>query len=299
MGWGALAGAITSGGLSLLGDYLASEATQDENQRRRQHQDQINASNYAMQKEFAQMGLRWRVEDAKAAGLHPLAALGATGASASPSFMMAEEQPARSEMYSRMGQNLSRAINATLSPEEKAMKMLQIESMRIDNAIKQRQLDSITSPGIPTSSLVPRHLLGQNPLNYNFSGERVMEQPTIKSHSATNRPHQAAGEYTDYVFDRTATGLHPVPSKEIQEAIEDKFIPETLHAVRNYIYPTISKRFRQSAQPTLYDHPLPRGYEWGWKPSAFEWRARKKGKWFMPRELTTVEIQNMLQKEGR
>lgn len=33
----------------------------------------------AYQKEFAQHGLRWRVEDAKAAGLHPLSALGAQG----------------------------------------------------------------------------------------------------------------------------------------------------------------------------------------------------------------------------
>lgn len=36
------------------------------------------------QREFAQHGIRWRVEDAKAAGLHPLAAIGAAGASYSP-----------------------------------------------------------------------------------------------------------------------------------------------------------------------------------------------------------------------
>lgn len=36
------------------------------------------------QREFAQMGVRWRVADAKAAGLHPLAALGTSGASATP-----------------------------------------------------------------------------------------------------------------------------------------------------------------------------------------------------------------------
>ena len=40
--------------------------------------------NYDMQKEFAQMGIQWRVADAKAAGLHPLAALGAAPAHASP-----------------------------------------------------------------------------------------------------------------------------------------------------------------------------------------------------------------------
>ena len=38
--------------------------------------------NEALQREFAQNGIRWRAADARAAGLHPLAALGSSGASA-------------------------------------------------------------------------------------------------------------------------------------------------------------------------------------------------------------------------
>lgn len=49
-------------------------------------QNAANLNNYQMQKEFAQNGIRWRVEDAKAAGLHPLAALSMSGSGASPSF---------------------------------------------------------------------------------------------------------------------------------------------------------------------------------------------------------------------
>ena len=37
-----------------------------------------------LQKEFAQHGVRWRVEDAKAAGIHPLAALGMSPNQATP-----------------------------------------------------------------------------------------------------------------------------------------------------------------------------------------------------------------------
>ena len=38
-------------------------------------------------KQFAKRGIQWRVHDAKKAGLHPLAALGAQTTSFSPSFV--------------------------------------------------------------------------------------------------------------------------------------------------------------------------------------------------------------------
>ena len=50
------------------------------------HQKEMNAKNAALQREFAQSGIQWKVADAKKAGLHPLAALGAQTASASPSY---------------------------------------------------------------------------------------------------------------------------------------------------------------------------------------------------------------------
>lgn len=51
-----------------------------------QAQLEMNEANLAAQKEFAQHGIRWKVEDAKQAGLHPLFGAGLTGASFSPSF---------------------------------------------------------------------------------------------------------------------------------------------------------------------------------------------------------------------
>lgn len=62
-------GDIISAGASLLGGVMGSNEA---------------AKNRKMQKEFAQNSVQWRVEDAKAAGIHPLAALGATGASYTP-----------------------------------------------------------------------------------------------------------------------------------------------------------------------------------------------------------------------
>lgn len=67
-------------GWAWLGPVLAAAGgvLSGQNQRKSMH-EQMDA-----QREFAQMGIRWRVEDAKAAGVHPLYALGASTATYSP-----------------------------------------------------------------------------------------------------------------------------------------------------------------------------------------------------------------------
>lgn len=47
-------------------------------------QQKANEENIKAQREFAQNSISWKVEDAKRAGVHPLAALGASGYQASP-----------------------------------------------------------------------------------------------------------------------------------------------------------------------------------------------------------------------
>ena len=62
MGWGSALGSAIGAVGSLIGGNIASNNANKQ---------------YEMQKEFAQNGIRWKVADAKAAGIHPLAALGA------------------------------------------------------------------------------------------------------------------------------------------------------------------------------------------------------------------------------
>ncbi len=60
------------------------------NEINRKSQSKINSQNLAAQKEFAQNSIQWRVNDAKAAGLHPLAALGSNGTTYTPSAVSSQ-----------------------------------------------------------------------------------------------------------------------------------------------------------------------------------------------------------------
>lgn len=71
--------------------------------------------NRDMQREFAQKGIRWKVEDAKAAGLHPLAALGASTSSFAPVF----QGDSLGQAIAQSGQDISRAQQATRTAQER------------------------------------------------------------------------------------------------------------------------------------------------------------------------------------
>lgn len=146
----------------------------------------------ALQREFAQNGIRWRVEDAKAAGLHPLAAIGAAGASASPisvggggSYNVDHGRPNRDLIgplvgsgLESMGQNISRAYLAAQPPEAKvftafelARQAQQLEHGGLQNEYLKMQMarwaQQGDSPGVPGPANQyhnkPYEVLGSNP----------------------------------------------------------------------------------------------------------------------------------------
>jgi len=111
-GWGAAVGAAV--------DAISSWHSGKKNREAVNH---ANESNADLQRSFAQQGIQWRVNDAKAAGLHPLYALGANISGASPSFTVGAGPD-----YSSMGQNISRAVDAATSAEEdRALKSAQLK----------------------------------------------------------------------------------------------------------------------------------------------------------------------------
>lgn len=246
--WGDIGGGATQ----LAGGMLGIDAARKEGN-----------SNRSEQREYATNAIRWKVADAKAAGIHPLYAMGATGASFSPVSTGAPE------ILSNMGQNVGRAIQSTASSGERAhlneMNMLQRDQLRKQNALLDAQTTAIlkTSLGPPAQGGSDNFLPGQGE-----SGP-MQVKPSARTRSAPGAPEQQQGWIPDKGWARTKTGLTPVPSADIKERIEDQVIPETMWAVRNQIMPNFSK---DSPPPK---EMLPKGADkWVWSYLKQEWQPR-------------------------
>ena len=136
-----------------------------------QRQNQWSQKNIDLQKEFAQSGIRWKVEDAKAAGIHPLYALGANTTSYSPVSVGGVSAPGSTPYASSggsslggaladAGQNIGRAVSAMATPQEKIANGLALKNMELQNDLLASQIYQNyarsrapgTGPGMPGAS---------------------------------------------------------------------------------------------------------------------------------------------------
>jgi len=253
---------------SIAGPVVNYFAQKEANQINRDNAER----NVEMQREFAKHGLRWKIEDARAAGISPLAALGASGAAFAPVHVGAEANTALGDGLSNMGQNISRAVAATSTQEEKTLQTLRVQSAQADiegktlnNQILLHQLNQLKAgPAFPGSdNFIPGQ--GNSGLKINPS-ERTQNQPGV--------PAQDQGWITDRAFARTDTGLAPVPSKDVTDRIEDKVVPEAMWMMRNNLLPTwqyFSSDNPRHGAPSHSQLPDPKRQEWRWNPMKQEW----------------------------
>lgn len=101
-----------------------------------------------LQREFAQNGIQWRVEDAKKAGVHPLAALGFQGTSYSPVSVGTPD-------FGSAGAAIGNAIHKTSDPATRTAIDLSLEKAALENEHLRAQINAIRatrtqSPGIPS-----------------------------------------------------------------------------------------------------------------------------------------------------
>lgn len=247
--------------------------------------NQINKDNaernVQMQREFAQHGIRWKVEDARRAGISPLAALGASGAAFAPVHVGAEANTAIGDGIQNMGQNISRAVAATSTQEEKMLTGLrlqnaqaEVEGRHLDNQIRAIELRRLTTnPSFPSpdGNFIPGQ--GNTPA-------RIKVNPSERTSNQPGAYQQDAGWITDKAYARTATGMVPVPSKDVTERIEDKFIPEMLWAWRNSIMPNFG--YGDGGPPT---NQLPKGFDtWKWNHWNQEYQPAQSPWWMKDRK---------------
>jgi len=196
------------------------------------------SSNRYMQREFAQKGIQWKVADAKAAGIHPLYALGAQTHSFSP-----VHAGDLSGALGDAGQQVGRAIDAGLNRGERQqqqaqlledrnrsrrMDELRIQEQEIKNMLlttelmgmqrRQENQPPVPSPvgdGSGTFTLLP----GQN--SPRLKPDQVRLKPAeIISHQST-APHVEAGTHPALSEFRRADGSTiMLPSEKAAEAME-------------------------------------------------------------------------------
>lgn len=197
-------------------------------------QDKMAAANIAAQREFAQKGIRWKVADAQAAGIHPIYALGAPTHSFSPVSIGDSLGPG----IRAAGQDIGRAINSTSSPGQRmsaemtAFNALQLEKGGLENELLRTQIARMKQNQNP-----PLPEPGQA---YGIPGQGATAQPgtvqekTERSGWNPSDPSTESHAIPDIGWARSGDGTWALaPSKDMKQRIEDMNFYEFQHFVRN------------------------------------------------------------------
>lgn len=248
-------GSLISGGASIIGGLIGSRS---------------DARGQDLNKEFAQHGIRWKVEDAKAAGIHPLYALGAT----TTPYTASVGSNSFGAGIAAAGQDIGRAIDAKRTYAERGtarLDALTIERAGLENDLLRSQIAKINQPGSPPPlpSATDNFIIpGQG--NASPTNPNVIPQPAMPTSSQVGRPPQEAGAIPDYHFSRTRTGYAVVPSQDVKQRIEDQLIPELMWAGRNLLV----RNSDSAAPPKSW---LPKGYDvWKYYPHLGEYRPARR-----------------------
>lgn len=247
----------------------------------------INAKNIALQREFAQHGIQWRVQDALAAGVHPMAALGGSGATFSPAAHVqggsinapqisgggggvSANITADSSMgnaLSNMGQDISRALSATQNAADRAdsytaaSQVLTLDNQRLQNELLKSQIARLRqtpNPPMPVNQRFGLDGQGQTAVKTK-EGEITGRDP--------RQPQSEAHSIPDVGYAQTKTGYAPVPSKDVKERIEDNFIQEVMWAFRNNVLPSFGfNKSPPNFNDRWYFNPLKQEYQRGSMP---------------------------------
>ena len=180
-------GGILSGVGNIASGILGYSGAKEQNRIAQENARQ----NIELQKDFALNGIKWKVQDAKDAGIHPLYALGASTHSFSPvSVGTTNEMAPLADMSRNLGQDLSRAVNATRTAPERVeaakLTALQLEGAQLDNDLKRTQIASSiqrikqqNNPPIPATGpfVVPEKDKADERPPLMMGGSRIMTDP--------------------------------------------------------------------------------------------------------------------------
>lgn len=225
--------AAIGAGASLIGGMMG-----------REHQENQYERNVALQREFAQNSIKWKTEDAKRSGIHPLYALGAP--SISPAVSIAGD-PMASAVGSA-GQDISRAMSAAMTQGDRDVSQgmaqnLLLERGELQNELLRAQIARLrqaqVGPGAPSPSIDPWK--AGVPLNDANDASRVTNDPVKINPGSAVEPGSGPGAHSDVDWVRTRDGgLTAAPSKSMKDRVEDMGFEPQLWTWRNRVIPYLT-----------------------------------------------------------
>lgn len=233
----------------------------------------------AMQREFAQEGIQWRVADAKAAGIHPLYALGAQLPSYQPSTYVGDEASSPVSSLAQGGQDIAHGLERMLSGRQKLqtrLDVLSVERAELENnllASRLARLNQQATPPFPDlsegESAIPigavsdpsryaNRAVSVSPLPVNAMGPYGDVEPK-KPEQLGTLPQDRSGEgglQPDYQLVRT--GSHSWTTKPSSHYNIDDFTSPNYISwqVRNSVLPALAYK---SSYPYIPVSDWPRG----------------------------------------
>lgn len=198
--------ALIAAGSALAGGALSRRANE--------RSQNVNSDS---QREFAQKGIQWKVQDAKKAGIHPLFALGAQTHSFTPMAVGDSMGPA----VASMGQDISRAMYAAADGGSRAatkeLASLQLERAGLENELLRAQISKLASAqvGPPT----PYPVASGAVLTRDLVDLKPSEVVSARSEDPSVEAGPAGPGFKEY--DLGPIGKWKLPSGQVSEAIED------------------------------------------------------------------------------
>jgi len=259
-------GSVVSAVGSIAGGILGANSAQN-----------VAGMNYEAQKEFAQNGIRWKVEDAKRAGIHPLYALGASTQGYSPTAGYTGDYGI-SDAAAHLGQGYERAQQAKMTKEERDKQDVRdaIQDMAALEDLNQKRRLNDAQIRLANSEIFRNFALSTNALrktglppampgglggviagqgNSYATGQTTPEISSVVT-SEKGTPSVQAGSPPDVRFYRTLSGGRaPLPTEDAGDAMDAALGAGLQWSFRNNLVPWLANFF-----PINDPHRLPGEY---------------------------------------
>lgn len=279
--------------------FIENAASQFGMDRQAHYESRMMRKQFQFQKKFAQMGIRWKVADAIAAGIHPLYALGANTISYQPSRVGGPNYQAG---YSKMGQNISRAMKSMhatgrrMDAIQHRQEVARAENMELQNRLLQREISRAPAAGPSGSSW---GLPGQGDVDFLDSAGNWV---SAKNYEESTRPRSQHLGVEKAVAARSIAHVDEHgwlwfdPSQTASEAASEgpgqigywgqKWATGIKHiAIHKFPWLDIARNDRQKLRKVRKKLQRPPGSkEWHWDPGRSQWRLEtKSGKFYTHR----------------